>query len=57
MHLHALDDLRHQVEPGDVEKFDQRTTNIRQQILSAIKDYGMVTASLKVYMLTTHYTK
>ena len=48
MHLHALDDLRHQVQSGDVDTFDQRTADIRQQILSAIRDYGMVTASLQV---------
>ena len=56
MHLHALDDLRHQVEPRDVVTFDQRTTTIRQQILSAIRDYGMVTASLQasIYSVYNH---
>ena len=45
-HIRTIDDLRHQVNPSDVPRFDRLTEGIRHEVQSAIAQYGMVRSRL-----------
>jgi len=46
-HIEAMESLRSRVCASDLPNFDSRVQGIRNEILSAIADYGMLQASLE----------
>ncbi len=45
-HMHAIDELRHQLGPGDQVRFTGLTKQVRCDVQRAIEEYGMVQSKL-----------